>query len=91
MTADHYEERAARKEAEQRELEAWRAEQKADAERCKRAESSKRWEAESGHTVDLSSSLTVAAARESRDEFTQRAEGEELAACIITGRLAPWL
>jgi hypothetical protein len=89
--ADVYEERAARKEAEQRELEAYRAEEKAEAERRKREELGERWQSESGHDVDLNSSLAdqLAAARKSHAEFMQRAEGEELAARIATNILRP--
>ncbi|MFG2682589.1 hypothetical protein [Streptomyces sp. NPDC048392] len=90
--ADVYEERAARKEAEQRELEAYRAEQKAEVERRTREEMGARWEAEEGHTVDLNSSLTdqLTAARDSRDEFMRRTGGEELAARITAGTFHPW-
>ncbi|MGV9728466.1 hypothetical protein ACWDUE_13970 [Streptomyces albogriseolus] len=90
--ADHYAERAAQREAERQEAEEWQAEQKAEAERRKRAETGERWDAASGHTVDLGSTVAdqVTAARQSLDEFTQRAEGEELAAQIIAGQFRPW-
>ncbi|MFF6997604.1 hypothetical protein ACFY93_21955 [Streptomyces sp. NPDC008313] len=87
--ADVYEERAARKEAEQRELEAYRAEEKADVERRKRQELGERWQDDLA--LEPNSSLTeqLAAARKSHAEFMQRAEGEELAARIVTGILRP--
>ncbi|MFE5615488.1 hypothetical protein [Streptomyces sp. NPDC056524] len=87
-----YEERAAQKEADQRELEKLRTDEKANAERRKRKELGARWDAEDGHTVDRDSSLAdqLAAARKSHDEFTLRSEGEELAARIAAGVFAPW-
>ncbi|MFH9735085.1 hypothetical protein [Streptomyces sp. NPDC017260] len=89
MMAEHYEERAARKEADQRELEAYRAQQKEDAEWRKREEWRDRWMAS-----DEARDLTVSpysdpgeeldAARKRHADFMQRAEGDELAAQIIT-------
>ncbi|MEU9652628.1 hypothetical protein AB0E00_27450 [Streptomyces sp. NPDC048110] len=89
--ADVYEERAARKEAEQSELEALRVQQKTEADRRKREELGERWSADYDLTVSCHSGPAdeIAAARKSLDEFTQRAEGEELAARIVTGILRP--
>ncbi|MFE5076905.1 hypothetical protein [Streptomyces halstedii] len=89
---DHYEERALAREAERREFEEWQAEQKTEVDRGKRAELGARWQAETdlavtGHS-DATEELTTA--RESYDKFMQRAEGEELAARIVTGILCPW-
>ncbi|WP_030782157.1 hypothetical protein [Streptomyces sp. NRRL S-920] len=89
----HYAESAAEHEAGQRELERWKAEQKADTESRKRRELGERWQAETDITVSRSSdhSEDLAAARESFNNFTQRAEGEELAARIFNRIHAPWL
>ncbi len=83
--AEHYAERAAQKEAEQRELEAWRAEQKAEAVRSKRADMHGRWMA------DEPSKMSLEEARESFTEYQRRAEGEELAVSIFNHHHAPWL
>ncbi|MFD0074493.1 hypothetical protein ACFVIY_18875 [Streptomyces sp. NPDC127166] len=91
----HYAEMAAVHDAEQRELEDFRAQQKADAERRKRDELHGRWEAEEGQYIAIdrhSDPLeALAETRQSLAEFKQRAEGDELAARIFNRIHAPWL
>ncbi|MFI8437057.1 hypothetical protein ACIGJO_25625 [Streptomyces sp. NPDC079020] len=90
---DQYEARALAREAERRELDEWRAEQKAEADRSKRAELGERWQAEADITASRHSDMTdeLGAARQSYDQFTQRAEGDELAARIFNRIHTPWL
>lgn len=101
--ADHYAERAARKEAEQREAEDDAHWEKMQRVRDERNAAVRGFETEDPHpypfglpSPDDPDNDIVAAYSETlawekrRDDYLARAEGEELAAQIITGRLAPW-
>lgn len=90
---DQYAERAAAREANRHEHDELLKAEQASRERRKREGLGDRWQAEADITVNryADPAEELAAARQSLAEFTERAEGEELAARITNSRLAPWL